>query len=155
MWRNIKKLCIFNSFKMISFRGQKKGWATHKLVSFRGLIQNSWRASLPLSYGSLLPGYWGGGHVCMYVPVGILLLNLWMSMSLTGISSVFWQRLKAMSLVQNFTITGLTSPLTSPTTGWWRQSDLPKIHITMSTYIYLLICWIIKDFFDVTDQTQY
>ena len=41
----------FFKFKMISFRGQK-GWATPKLVSFWGLIQNSPRASPPVSYGS-------------------------------------------------------------------------------------------------------
>ena len=32
--------------------GSKKGWDTPRLVSFRGLIQNFWRASPPLSYGS-------------------------------------------------------------------------------------------------------
>ena len=30
---------------MASFRGQKKAWATPRLVSFRGLIQNFRRAS--------------------------------------------------------------------------------------------------------------
>ena len=39
-------------FKMVSFRGQKKGWATPRLISFRGLIQNFPRPSPPLSYWS-------------------------------------------------------------------------------------------------------
>ena len=60
-WRNIKKLYMFNSFYLLdscyqslklSLLGVKKGWATPRLVSFRGLIQNFRRASPPLSYGS-------------------------------------------------------------------------------------------------------
>ena len=43
---------IKSKFKMISFRGKKKGRATPKLVAFRGLIQNSRRESPSLSYGS-------------------------------------------------------------------------------------------------------
>ena len=46
---------------MASFRGQKKAWATPRLVSFRGLIQNFRRASLPLSYAESPPPlefYW-------------------------------------------------------------------------------------------------
>ena len=41
---------------MIAFRGKKKGWATPRLVSFRGLIQKFRRASSPLSFGSPPPG---------------------------------------------------------------------------------------------------
>ena len=37
-------------FNMVSFRDQKKTWATLRSVSFRGLIQNFWWASPPLSY---------------------------------------------------------------------------------------------------------
>ena len=40
---------------MVSFRG-KNVWATPRLVSFRGLIQNFRRASLPLSYAESPPG---------------------------------------------------------------------------------------------------
>ena len=40
---------------MVSFRGQKKAWATPRSVSFRGLIQNFRRASPPLSYAESLP----------------------------------------------------------------------------------------------------
>ena len=41
---------------MVSFRGPKKAWATHRSVYFRGLIQNSRRASPPLSYEEYSPG---------------------------------------------------------------------------------------------------
>ena len=42
---------------MVSFRGKKKkAWATPRLVSFRGLIQNFSRASPPLSYAESPPG---------------------------------------------------------------------------------------------------
>ena len=41
---------------MISFRGQKKGGPVPGLVSFRGLIQNFWRASPLLWYGNCPPG---------------------------------------------------------------------------------------------------
>ena len=34
------------------FLGVKKGWATLRLVLFRGIIQHFRQASLPLSYGS-------------------------------------------------------------------------------------------------------
>ena len=48
----IKSNCIsfFLSpcFKMVSFRVKKKAWAAPILVSFKGLIQNFWRASPPL-----------------------------------------------------------------------------------------------------------
>ena len=46
---------------MVSFRGQKKAWATSKLVSYRGLIQNFRRASPPLSYAESPPraAFWG------------------------------------------------------------------------------------------------
>ena len=40
---------------MIAFRRQKKGWATPRLVSFRGLIQNFRQASPPLSYAESPP----------------------------------------------------------------------------------------------------
>ena len=40
---------------MVSFRGQKKAWATPRSVSFRGLIQNFQRASPPLSYAEFPP----------------------------------------------------------------------------------------------------
>ena len=40
---------------MVSFRGQKKAWATPRWVSFRGLIQNFRRASPPLSYAEFPP----------------------------------------------------------------------------------------------------
>ena len=39
-------------FRMSFFRGPKKGWATPRLASFRGLIQNFRRVSPPLSYES-------------------------------------------------------------------------------------------------------
>ena len=42
---------------MVSFRGQKMGRATPRLVSFRSLIQNFRRASLLLSYGSPPPRF--------------------------------------------------------------------------------------------------
>ena len=42
---------------MVSFRGKKKkAWATPRLVSFRGLIQNFRWASPPLSYVAFPPG---------------------------------------------------------------------------------------------------
>ena len=41
---------------MVSFRGKKKACATPTLVSFRGLIQNFRRVSLPLSYVEFPPG---------------------------------------------------------------------------------------------------
>ena len=40
---------------MVSFRGQKKAWATLRSVSFLGLIQNFQRASPPLSCAESLP----------------------------------------------------------------------------------------------------
>ena len=40
---------------MVSFRGQKKAWATPRSVSFTGLIQNLRRASPPLSYAESPP----------------------------------------------------------------------------------------------------
>ena len=66
--KNIKKLYIFNSFYLLdscnqslnwSLLGVKKGWATPRLVSIKGLIQNFRRASPPLSYGKgkLLLGF--------------------------------------------------------------------------------------------------
>ena len=42
-------------FNMVSFRGQKKAWATPRSVSFRGLIQNFRRAFPPLSYAESPP----------------------------------------------------------------------------------------------------
>ena len=43
---------------MVSFRGQKKAWATPRSVSFRGLIQNFRPASPPVSYAeSPSPGH--------------------------------------------------------------------------------------------------
>ena len=36
--------------RVVSFRGQKKAWATPRSVSFRALIQNFPGASPPLSY---------------------------------------------------------------------------------------------------------
>ena len=59
--RNISKLYTFSSFYLLDsckqslkwfLLGVKKGWATPRLVSFRGLKQNFRRASPPLSYGS-------------------------------------------------------------------------------------------------------
>ena len=41
---------------MVSFRGQKKAWATPRSAYFRGLIQNFRRASPPLSYAEYPPG---------------------------------------------------------------------------------------------------
>ena len=53
--RNMNKLYIFNPFYLLDSgnKSLNKGWATPRLVSFRGLIQNFRRASPPLSYGSL------------------------------------------------------------------------------------------------------
>ena len=59
--KKYKKLYIFNSLYLLdscnqslkrSLLGVKKGWATPRLVCFRGLIQNFRRVSPPLSYGS-------------------------------------------------------------------------------------------------------
>ena len=59
--RNISKLYTFSSFYLLDsckqslkwfLLGVKEGWATPRLVSFRGLKQNFRRASPPLSYGS-------------------------------------------------------------------------------------------------------
>ena len=51
----MNKLYIFNPFYLLDSgnKSLNKGWATPRLVSFRGLIQNFRRASPPLSYGSL------------------------------------------------------------------------------------------------------
>ena len=54
---------------MIAFRGQK-GWATPRLVSFRGLIQNFRQASPPLSYAESPPG---GRDWFTCIPSSILL----------------------------------------------------------------------------------
>ena len=44
-----------------SILGVKKAWATHRSVSFKGLIQNFRRASPPLSYAGSPPGHsWNG-----------------------------------------------------------------------------------------------
>ena len=52
---NMNKLYIFNPFYLLDSgnKSLNKGWATPRLVSFRGLIQNFRRASPPLLYGSL------------------------------------------------------------------------------------------------------
>ena len=55
---NIKKLYIFNSFYLVDSCNQSLKWslwATSRLVSFRGLIQNFRRPSPPLSHGSSPP----------------------------------------------------------------------------------------------------
>ena len=50
-WIKAAVFLICLCFKMVSFR-VKKGWATPRLVSFRGFTQNFQWISLPLSYGS-------------------------------------------------------------------------------------------------------
>ena len=71
-YKNIYLICIFSfhfiysipiiqvfSFVCVltwSILGVKKAWATHRSVSFRCLIQNSRRASPPLSYAGSPPG---------------------------------------------------------------------------------------------------
>ena len=59
--RNISKLYTFSSFYLLDsckqslkwfLLGVKEGWATPRLVSFRGLKQNFRRASPPLSFRS-------------------------------------------------------------------------------------------------------
>ena len=54
--RNMNKLYIFNPFYLLDSgnKSLNKGWATPRLVSFRGLIQNFRRASPPLSYPLIL-----------------------------------------------------------------------------------------------------
>ena len=49
---------------MVSFRDQKKAWATPRSVSFRGLIQNFRRASPPFSYAESPPGF-----TCHLLPI--------------------------------------------------------------------------------------
>ena len=55
-WIKVAVFVICLCFKMVSFRGQK-GWATPRLVSFRGFTQNFQWASLPLSYRSSPRGW--------------------------------------------------------------------------------------------------
>ena len=71
-YKNIYLICMFSihfiysipiiqvfSFVCVltwSILGVKKAWATHRSVSFRCLIQNSQRASPPLSYAGSPPG---------------------------------------------------------------------------------------------------
>ena len=52
--QNTMKKNIYIS-SVVSFRGQKKVWATPRSVSFRGLIQNFRRAPTPLSYAESPP----------------------------------------------------------------------------------------------------
>ena len=73
-------------FKMVSIRGQK-AWATPRLVSFRGLIQNFRRASPLLSYES------PPGHSCQSLE--IICQNVFFIVchvkKYSTILGVFWQ----------------------------------------------------------------